>query len=82
MITYPTAAVTRKETSFEDLDRLQTAALLCTFDRDLRKSAYGSIGWGMFSLAIGLLFLLGGSPVHWISLGLGVALLLEGAYEL
>lgn len=82
MIPYPTAAVTKKETSFEDLDRLQTAALLCTFDRDLRKSAYSSIAWGTLSLAVGLFFLFEGSRAHWVSLVLGGALCLEGFYEL
>ena len=63
------------------LDKLNVAAALHGFDKSLQRSAWGSLGWGAFSLVIGT-FLLQGSRFGWINVGFGLLLIVEGIYEL
>src|SRR5213596_2773577 len=68
-------------TTPERLARLQKATLLQTFHRNLRRSGFSSIGWGLFSILLGY-FLLKFGPAGWVNLLLGCLLAGEGTYLL
>src|SRR5215469_7737378 len=52
------------------LDKLNVAATLHGFDKSLERSAWGSLGWGAFSLLVGL-FLLSRGRFGWINILFG-----------
>ena len=54
---------------------------MCTFDRQLNSGGKGSIGWGVFTLAIGL-FITGRGGWGWINIGFGLLLIATGIYEM
>ena len=54
---------------------------MCTYDRQLNSSGKGTIGWGVFSFAIGLFITLNGGW-GWINLGFGLLLIATGIYEM
>jgi hypothetical protein len=63
------------------LERLKLSAMYLSLQKELKRSGWGSIGWGAFTLLVGLL-----SGLHtlldsvWLTLG--IFLLLEGAWVL
>ena len=63
------------------LDRLNIAAALLDFDQSLKRSAWGSLGWGIFSLAAGIWLVLN-NRFGWINVAFGLLLMLEGLYEM
>src|SRR2546429_3400947 len=65
----------------ERLAQLQKATLLQTFHRNLRRSGVSSIGWGFFTILLGL-FLLRFWLASWGHLVLGCLLASEGTYLL
>jgi hypothetical protein len=69
------------KTDDQTLSRLQTATLFNNYDAGFRKSAYSSIGWGVFSAVIGAVLLSRGS-FGWINLAFGIFLIGEGVYEM
>ena len=63
------------------LEKLNVAAGLHGFDRALTRSARGSIGWGVFSLAVAA-FVFARGGFGWINLIFGGLLVAEGIYEM
>jgi len=63
------------------LHKLDIAAALFGFDKLLRRSAWGSLGWGIFSLAIGIWLVLD-NRFGWINIAFGLLLMAEGVYEM
>jgi hypothetical protein len=62
------------------LDKLNVAASLHVFDKTLDRSAWESLGWGAFSLVVGI-FLLSTGRFGWINLVFGLLIIIEGLYE-
>jgi hypothetical protein len=65
----------------ERFERLNVAAALRGFDQALVRSAKVSIGWGLFAMIIGAIFFATGR-FGWINLICGLALVIEGIYEM
>jgi hypothetical protein len=63
------------------LDKLNVAAALHGFDKALNRSAWGSLGWGMFSALIGAILLYSTSHFGWVNIVIGLLLVVEGIYE-
>jgi len=62
------------------LDKLNSAALLYNFHKKLDRSAWESMGWGAFTLAIAL-FVFSRGGFGWVHLAFGILLIAEGIYE-
>jgi hypothetical protein len=62
------------------LEKLNSAALLYNFHKKLDRSAWESIGWGIFSLGIAL-FVFSRGGLAWVHLVFGILLIAEGIYE-
>lgn len=69
------------QASLARVDKLNMAAALHGFDKSLDRSAWSSLGWGAFSLLIGL-FLLYRGRFGWINIGFGVLIILVGFYQM
>jgi hypothetical protein len=63
------------------MDRLKIAATYLSVQRGLRRSAWGSLGWGAFTLAIGLLFS-SHTFFDYVWLLVGTFLVIEGVWIL
>lgn len=72
----PAVAVTSR------IDKLNVAAALHEFDRALNRGAWESLGWGAFSVGIGVILLYTTAHlVGWVNLAFGFLLIAEGLYE-
>ena len=65
----------------ERFERLNVAAALRGFDQALVRDAKVTIGWGLFAMIIGAIFLATGR-FGWINLIFGLALVTQGIYEM
>jgi|ERR1022692_404753 hypothetical protein len=63
------------------VEQLTMAASFCLFDKKLRSSGKGSIVWGTLNLLLGGLVVAAHSNWGWVSLFLGLALIVAGLYE-
>src|ERR1700679_3181141 len=69
------------EASISRLEKLNTAAALHQFDKALGRGAWSSLGWGAFSLLIGL-FMVYRGRFGWINIGIGVLIIAVGFYQM
>lgn len=63
------------------LEKLNVAAALHGFDKALNRSAWGSLGWGMFSALVGLVLVYRANRLGWVNVVVGLLLMVEGLYE-
>ena len=63
------------------IERLKLAAMYLSCQRGMRRSAWGSLGWGAFTLVLGLLSR-SRTPLDYVCYAIGLFLLVEGAWVL